>query len=171
MNATKKTALFAGSFDPVTTGHEVMVRRAARLFDEVVVAIGENTQKRALFPLERRLDWLRRTFEDVPNVRADHYSGLTTDYCRQHGIGFLLRGLRSTTDFLYEENIARINRAITPEIESVFLLSDPASCTISSSMLRELLQFGHRIDEFVPKAIRGDFQRSDLLAQENGNKK
>ena len=153
-----KTALFAGSFDPITTGHEVIVRRAARLFDEVVVGIGENTRKQALFPLQRRLDWLRRTFADQPNVRIDHYEGLTTDYCRQHGIGFLLRGLRSTTDFLYEENIARINRAITPEVESVFLISDPASCTISSSMLRELLQFGHSIEEFVPQAIREDFR-------------
>ncbi|MDY5969727.1 MAG: pantetheine-phosphate adenylyltransferase [Bacteroidales bacterium] len=164
-----RTALFAGTFDPITTGHEVIVRRAAKLFDAVVVAIGENTQKSALFSQEQRLDWLRRSFEDVPNVKVDHYKGLTTDYCRQHGIGFLLRGLRSTTDFLYEENIARINRAITPEIESVFLLSDPASCTISSSMLRELLLFGHRIDEFVPKAIRKDFLRDDLLERAGEN--
>lgn len=153
----ERIALFAGSFDPLTTGHEAIVRRALPLFDHIVVAIGTNTQKHCMFPLPQRLEWLRRTFADAPCVTAASYDGLTTDFCHAHGIHYLLRGLRGQADFLYEENITRINRSVAPDIETLFLLCDDAYGAVSSTMLRELLSFGHSVAAYVPVAIRADF--------------
>lgn len=153
----EKTVLYAGSFDPVTTGHEALVRRALSLFDHVVVALGDNRQKACRFPLAQREAWLRRTFCDEPRVEVAVYHGLTTDYCRRRGITVLLRGLRGDADFQYEETIANVNRAVAPDIETLFLLSDAGHAMVSSSMLRELLSFGHDISAFLPVAIRDDF--------------
>jgi pantetheine-phosphate adenylyltransferase len=152
----EKIALLAGSFDPITKGHEALVRRALPMFDHIVVAIGENTQKQCLFTLAQRMEWISRTFSDTTDVKVASYKGLTTDFCHQQGIQYLLRGIRGNADFLYEENIAHINRTIAPDIENIFLLSDVNEDIISSTMIRELLTFGHDISEFVPKAICND---------------
>ncbi len=153
----ERTALFAGSFDPITAGHEALVRRALPLFDRIVVAIGENTQKQSRYTLSQRKEWISRTFADCPTVAVDSYSGLTADYCRCHGIGYLLRGLRGGSDFAYEETIALTNRLVAPDIETLFLLSETQYNAISSSMVRELLIFGHDVADYLPAAIREDF--------------
>ncbi len=153
----ERIALFAGSFDPITAGHEALVRRALPLFDRIVVAIGENSQKQTRFTLQQRKDWIARTFADCPRVTVDSYHGLTADYCREHSIGFLLRGLRDSHDFAYEETIARTNNLIAPDIETIFLLGETQYNAISSSMVRELLAFGHDVASYLPAAIRADF--------------
>ncbi len=153
----ERIALFAGSFDPITTGHEALVRRALPLFDRIVVAIGENNQKQTRFSLQQRKEWIARTFADCARVMVDSYCGLTADYCRRHGIHYLLRGLRGSGDFAYEETIARTNHLIAPDIETLFLLSETQYNSISSSMVRELSAFGHDVTNYLPAAIRDDF--------------
>lgn len=153
----ERIALFAGSFDPVTIGHEALILRAVPLFDKIVVALGENTQKHCRFTLQQRMDWLRATFDHCPSVEVASYDGLTTDFCHARRIKYMLRGLRSSADFVYEENIARINNAVAPDIETIFLLSDKEHDTVSSTMVRELLAFGKDVTVWLPAAIRATF--------------
>lgn len=154
----ERTALFAGSFDPVTVGHEALILRAIPLFDKIVVGLGENTQKHCRYSLQQRMEWLRTTFAACPSVEVASYYGLTTDFCRRRGIKYLLRGLRSSADFVYEENIARINGAVAPDIETVFLLSDARHGVVSSTMIRELAAFKKDVTPWLPEAIRDDFK-------------
>lgn len=154
----ERIALFAGSFDPVTLGHETLIRRALPLFDKIVVGLGENTQKRCQYTLQQRMEWLRATFAAYPAVEVASYEGLTTDYCRQRGIRYMLRGLRSSADFAYEENVARVNGAVAPDIETVFLLGDPIHSVVSSTMIRELAAFGKDVTPWLPETIRDDFR-------------
>ncbi|MBR1627465.1 MAG: pantetheine-phosphate adenylyltransferase [Bacteroidales bacterium] len=146
-------ALFPGSFDPVTKGHESIVKKALPMFDKIIVAIGENTSKKTMFSLEDRLKWLKETFADCDNVEIDSYNCLTTDYCRQKNAKFILRGLRDTADFQYEKNISDINTMLDPEIETVFLLADKQDSSISSSFVREMIMFGKDVREFLPKSV------------------
>ena len=122
---TTKTALFPGSFDPFTIGHESIVRRALPLFDRIVIAVGYNTNKKGFFPLEDRLKWINNVFSDEEKVEVDTYEGLTVDFCAAKGAVYILRGLRTSSDFEYERAIAQMNRSMRPEIESVFLLTLP----------------------------------------------
>ena len=152
-----KKALFAGSFDPITIGHEDIIRRALPLFDHITVAIGNNTGKKTLFPLETRRRWVEMTFADTPNVAADTYSTATIDYCIEHGIRYLIRGIRNPNDLVYEQEIALLNKRLAPEVETVFLLSSPLHSDVSSSAVREFVAFGKDATELVPAAIRNDF--------------
>lgn len=149
----QKTAVFAGSFDPLTKGHESIILRALPLFDEIHVMIGINSQKSGMFCLEKRIEWIETTFKKYPQIKAVSYKGLTIDYCRQVGASYILRGVRSTTDFQYEQNIARINQTIDPEIETLFMLTLTEDIPISSSAVREILMFGGDVSKFVPTAI------------------
>lgn len=150
----KKIAVFPGSFDPITSGHESIVRRAASLFDEIVVAIGLNSTKKSLFELENRKNWVENTFKDLPNVRIETYNGLTVNFCRKIGAKFILRGLRSNTDFDYEFPIAQMNKKINPEVETFLLLTEPKYSAISSSIVKEIYIHGGDITSFVPKGIQ-----------------
>ena len=152
-----RTALYPGSFDPITTGHVHIVERALPLFDHIVVAIGSNTQKKCRFPLEQRLRWIEAAFSQYKNVEVATYEGLTTDFCHEHHIGYLLRGVRSTTDYAYEEQLGAINRLIAPNVETVILMAAPEYTAISSTMVRELLAFGHDVRAYLPPAIRNEF--------------
>lgn len=144
-----RTAIFPGSFDPMTTGHLALLERALPLFDRIIVAVGVNTGKQGFLPVDERLERIRRAVAHMPQVEVLTYSCLTTDLCRQTGAQFILRGVRDAADFAYEQKIADINRLVAPDIETVLLLADPATAVISSSMVRELAAFGKDISKYV----------------------
>ncbi|MGB0790218.1 MAG: pantetheine-phosphate adenylyltransferase [Flavobacteriaceae bacterium] len=146
-----KKAVFPGSFDPITIGHEDIIRRGLDLFDEIIVAVGVNADKRYQFSLEERLAFIRATFNDEPKVQVTTYQGLTVDYCREINADFILRGLRNPADFEFEKAIAHTNRTLT-EIETVFLLTASNKDFISSSIVRDVLKNNGNIEAFVPKA-------------------
>ena len=148
-----RIAVYAGSFDPVTRGHEDMVRRAVRIFDRVVVAIGTNGAKSACFPLEMRLGWLRACFRDLQQVEVTSYEGLTVDFCRRCGAGFLLRGLRSAADWEAEQNIAYVNRQLAPEVETIIIPTAQEFAHISSSAVRDILKHGGDYSAFIPEGV------------------
>jgi pantetheine-phosphate adenylyltransferase len=145
-----KIALFPGSFDPFTNGHLDVVRRGALLFDEVIIAIGNNSSKSRYLPVEQMTDMIAGVFRDEPRVSVRSYKGLTADYAREVGARFLLRGLRNTIDFEYENTIAQANRHVNPELETVFLITSPTLAAISSTIIREIHRFGGNVDDFVP---------------------
>jgi pantetheine-phosphate adenylyltransferase len=149
-----RTALFPGSFDPFTIGHESIVRRAIGLFDHVVVAVGENSTKANLFSIEQRMDWIRTVFADEPRVSVASYKGLTVAYANQQSIRFILRGLRTSSDFGFERAIGQVNKAMQPEIETVFLLALPEHSAISSTIIRDIIRNGGNAQAFVPAAIQ-----------------
>ena len=149
----KKICVFPGSFDPITKGHEELVRRALPLFDKIIVAIGVNTQKQYLFPLEQRLDWLKEVFKDMPNVEVDSFQNLTAEYCMKVNANFLLRGLRNASDFDYEKTISQINHIIGDGIETVFLITEPKYSHISSTIVREVIKGGGDVSKFLPDSI------------------
>ncbi len=150
---SKKIAIFPGSFDPFTIGHESVIRRSLPLFDEIIIAIGANTTKQAYFSMEKRMDMIRKIFRDNMQIKVTSYSGLTVDFCKKSGAQYLLRGLRTSADFEYERAIAQINKAMYPELESVFLLTLPEHTPINSSIVREIIRYGGDASQFVPSAI------------------
>lgn len=152
----KKTALFPGSFDPFTRGHEDIVRRGLKLFDEVVIGIGKNARKDRYFPLEQMIRLIEEAFADEPNVRVISYEDLTAAVARDIGARFLLRGLRNTTDFEYENGISQVNRYVYEEVETVFLITSPEFAPISSSIIRDLHRYGKNVDPFLPYALRSE---------------
>ncbi len=148
-----KKAVFPGSFDPFTIGHEDIVRRALPLFDEIIIAIGINSTKKNLFSTEERVNWIRELFENEAKIKVDTFSGLTIEYCRQVGANYLLRGLRTAADFEYERTIAQLNQAMYPQVETILILSHPQHSMISSTIVREILRFNGDISSFVPDNI------------------
>ncbi|MEE1097981.1 MAG: pantetheine-phosphate adenylyltransferase [Bacteroidales bacterium] len=149
----QKIALFPGSFDPITKGHKSIVERALPMFDKIVVAVGTNTAKNSVFPLEKRIEWIEKTFAQYDNVEVVTFNSLTVDFCREIGAKYILRGLRNSTDFQYERNIARINQELDSEIETIFLMTKPDDAAISSSLVREILSFGRDVSQFIPEEI------------------
>ena len=151
-----RIAVFPGSFDPITLGHFDIVERAYPLFDKIIIAIGQNSQKKYMFSLEQRMDFIKRTFKDFPNIEVDHFEGLTIDYCRSKNVNFILRGLRNPADFEFEKAIAQTNRELTQEnkVETIFLLTSAGKSFISSSIVREIITFNGNYELLVPKAVR-----------------
>ncbi len=123
MSCTEKIAIFPGSFDPFTTGHEFILRTGLDLFDKVVVGIGYNSRKKGFFPLEKRIDWIREVFADEPKVSVVAYEGLTVDFAKSQNAKYILRGLRTAADFEYERAIAQINKSLYKDLESMFFLT------------------------------------------------
>lgn len=147
----KRIALFPGSFDPFTKGHEDIVLRGLQLFDEIIIAIGYNSQKsQRYFEIDMMMSKIRETFKKYPNIRVEHFNLLTAEYARQNGAQFLLRGIRNTTDFEYENSIAQVNRQLYDELESVFLITSPQFAWISSSIIREVHKYKGEVAEFLP---------------------
>ncbi|MBP5664603.1 MAG: pantetheine-phosphate adenylyltransferase [Bacteroidales bacterium] len=144
-----RIAVFPGSFDPLTKGHEEIIRKAIPLFDKIYVAIGENANKKSCFSLDQRLQWIRQAFADELCVETAVYEGLTVDFCRKVNARFILRGLRNALDLQYEKDIAEANRHLAPEVETVFLLSTPAMAHVSSSLVRELYHHHADYSEYV----------------------
>jgi pantetheine-phosphate adenylyltransferase len=149
-----KIAVFPGSFDPITVGHVDLVKRALPLFDKIIVAVGVNSIKKYLFPLDQRLEWLRQVFAAYPNVEVDHFENLTAHYCQRIGARYLLRGLRNASDFDYEKTISQLNHIVGDGIETVFLISQPEFSHISSTIVREIIVGGADATPFIPKEVQ-----------------
>lgn len=150
----KRIALFPGSFDPFTKGHEDIVLRGLQLFDEIIIAIGYNSQKnQRYFEIDMMIGKIRETFKKYPNIKVAHFNELTAEYARQNGAQFLLRGIRNTTDFEYENSIAQVNRQLYNELESVFLITSPQFAWISSSIIREVHKYKGEVGEFLPYTL------------------
>jgi len=147
-----RIAVFPGSFDPFTIGHESIVRRALNLFDRIIIAIGVNTNKVDFFPLEKRMQWIKEVFEYEEKVSVMSYAGLTVDFCRQQNARFIIRGLRTSSDFEYERSIAQVNRAMADEIETIFILTLPEHTAITSTLVRDILRHGGDASKFLPNS-------------------
>lgn len=150
----KKIAVFPGSFDPITTGHEDLVKRALPLFDKIIVAVGVNSDKRYLFSLEQRIAWLEEVFKDCATVEVTHFEGLTANFCKTVNSRYLLRGLRNASDFDYEKTISQLNHIVGDGIETLFLISHPEFSHISSTIVREIIRGKGDASPFVPSAIK-----------------
>ena len=150
-----KIAVFPGSFDPITLGHYDIVERAAPLFDKIIIAIGQNSQKKYMFPLEKRMDFIRKATEHFDNVEVDFFEGLTVDYCLEKNAQFIIRGLRNPADFEFEKAIAHTNRTLAhKKLETVFLLTSSGKSFISSSIVREIITHKGEYELLVPDAVR-----------------
>jgi pantetheine-phosphate adenylyltransferase len=149
----KKIAVFPGSFDPITRGHESIILRALPVFDEIIVALGENVEKQTYFPMENRLKWLESVFRSEPKITIEKYSGLTVNFCKRMKAEYILRGLRTSADFEFERSVGQINKVISPAIETIFLLSAPEFAALSSSVVRDIIKNGGDVSIFVPDKI------------------
>lgn len=148
-----KRAVFPGSFDPITLGHCDIINRGTQLFDELIIAIGENLSKNYLFSLEQRKAFIENIFSDNKKIKVFIYSGLTTDFCKEVKANYILRGLRNSSDFEYENSIAQTNKK-TGEIETVFLLSSSEKSFISSSIVREIIKHNGKFEDLVPNSVK-----------------
>ena len=144
-----RTAIFPGTFDPFTIGHDALVRRALDIVDELYIAIGINTEKRTMLALDERMERIAALYKEEPRIHVVSYEGLTTDFAQSIGAQFIIRGVRNAIDFEYERNIADINRMLTG-VDTLLLISEPQYAAISSSMVRELAHFGKDISKYVP---------------------
>ncbi|MDC0643210.1 pantetheine-phosphate adenylyltransferase [Flavobacteriaceae bacterium] len=149
-----KRAIFPGSFDPITMGHVDIIKRSLPLLDELIIAIGVNSTKKYMFSLEQRKAFIEATFANEPKIKVDTYSGLTVDYCESIDAKFILRGLRNPADFEFEKTITQVNRRLSNNIETIFLLTSSETSFISSSIVREVIQFEGDYSSMVPKAVR-----------------
>ena len=148
-----KRAIFPGSFDPITLGHYDIIQRGISLFDEVIIAIGENAEKSYMFTMEQRMGFIKEAFKDEKRIRVTSYMGLTVDFCQKVHAGFILRGLRNPADFEFEKAIAHTNRKLS-EIETVFLLTSSGKSYISSSIVRDVIRNGGDYTVLVPDTVR-----------------
>lgn len=149
----KQVAIFPGSFDPITKGHVSILKRSLPLFDEIVVAIGKNSNKQNYFPIEQREAWIKQVFKDEPKVKVATYSGLTINFCKQVGANFIVRGLRTSADFEFEKAIAQNNKIMAPEIETVFILPVPELSAINSTIVRDIIRNDGDASQFVPEGV------------------
>lgn len=147
------SAIYPGSFDPVTLGHLDIIRRSAEMFDEVIIGVLNNTSKTPLFSVEERVNMLSEVVSDIPNVRVESFEGLLIDFARQNGVKTIIRGLRAVTDFEYELQIAQSNRKVAPEIDTVFLTTSIDYAYLSSSIVKEYASFGVDVEQFVPAGV------------------
>ncbi len=149
----KKIAVYPGTFDPITNGHCDLVWRGLKLFDGIIVAVAENGSKDPLFTVEERLEMLRKTFEDVPNVEVDSFDGLLVDYVVHRGANTILRGLRAVSDFEYEFQLGLMNRKLNKNVQTVFLMTGLRWIFISSSIIKEAARFGGNTQDMVPEIV------------------
>jgi len=147
----EKIAIFPGSFDPFTIGHESIVRRASKLFDRIMV--GYNSNKKSFFPLEKRVKWISEVFENDDNITVEVHQGLTIDFCKKVGARYILRGLRTSADFEFERAIAQVNKQMYPEIETVFLLTIPEHTPVNSTIVRDIIMHGGDASRFLPRSL------------------
>ncbi|MCB9201673.1 MAG: pantetheine-phosphate adenylyltransferase [Flavobacteriales bacterium] len=150
-----RIAVFPGSFDPITNGHFDIIERAVPLFDKIIVAIGFNSEKKYMFSLEKRIEFLQESLKQFKNIEIKKFDGLTVDFCKKENANFLLRGLRNPADFEFEKSIAQINRLMTNgKLETVFLLTSAEKSYISSSIVREIMSYNGDYKKMVPDAVR-----------------
>lgn len=151
---TKKVAVFPGSFDPITLGHVSIVNRALPLFDEIIIAIGVNTEKKHMFSVEQRKSWIEVCFQGNKKIKVDTYEGLTVDYCRAQQAHYILRGLRTAADFEFERGIGQINKRLNTSVETVFFLTESHLTPITSSIVRDVIRHGGDISGLVPDQVK-----------------
>lgn len=147
-----KKAVFPGSFDPITLGHVDIIERALPLFDKIVIAIGNNFDKKYMFTLEQRIKFIQKTFEGVDKIEITSYEGLTVDFCKTHQIDYIVRGLRNPADFEFEKAIAHTNRVMS-KIETIFLLTSARTSFISSSIVRDIIRNNGDVSSLVPPVV------------------
>lgn len=145
-----KIAVFPGSFDPFTVGHESIVKRASLLFDKIYIAIGFNPKKDALFSLDERKEFINQVFTNNPKIEVIHFEGLTINMCKKLNASYILRGLRTSADFEYERAIAQVNKAMHQGIETVFFLTMPEHTPVNSSIVRDIFRHGGDVSQFIP---------------------
>ena len=150
----KSIAIFPGSFDPITLGHVSVVKRSLGLFDELIIAIGINAEKKQMFTVEQRKAWIELVFKNEKKIKVATYEGLTVDFCRKKNAQFILRGLRTAADFEFERGIGQINRKLDPNIETVFLLTEAQYTPITSSIVRDVLRNGGDVSTMVPDVLQ-----------------
>jgi pantetheine-phosphate adenylyltransferase len=148
-----KKAIFPGSFDPITLGHVDIINRGVTLFDEIIIAIGENSSKDYMFSIDERVAFIESAFKDNPKISVMNYSGLTIDFCKEIGVDFIVRGLRNPADFEFEKAIAHTNRHLST-LETVFLLTSSQTSFISSSIVREIIRYEGDYKKLVPNSVR-----------------
>lgn len=148
-----RIGLFPGTFDPVTLGHVDIINRSVDLFDKLVIGIGRNSNKEAMFSAEQRLQWIKEIYKDEPRVEALVYEGLTAECCKRVGAKFILRGIRYVNDFEYEKAIADMNRSLDPSIETIFLTCLPQYTSVASTLVRDVIRNGGDVSQFLPKQV------------------
>jgi pantetheine-phosphate adenylyltransferase len=149
----EKIAIFPGSFDPFTIGHESIVRRSFDLFDKIIVSVGVNSGKKPFMSIASRVAFINEVFKDDPMVSCDYFEGLTVDFCKKVNAKYMLRGIRTAADFEYERGMAQINKKMLQDVESVFLLTSPEYTPINSSIIRDILRNGGNASQFLPEGI------------------
>ncbi len=157
----ERIAIFPGSFDPFTIGHENIVNRGLDMFDKIIIAVGFNSNKKEFFPIEKRVEWIKDIFWDNPKISVKKYEGLTVDFAAEVGARYILRGLRTAADFEYERAIAQVNKAMTG-IDSVFLLTQPEHTPVNSSIVRDILKHGGDAGKFLPDKIKEGIRKFKL---------
>lgn len=163
----EKIAIFPGSFDPFTIGHESIVNRSLSLFDKIIIMIGYNANKSSFFPIEKRVKWINQVFKNVEKVEVKTHDGLTVDFCKEVNARYILRGLRTSADFEYERAIAQINKQMHPEIETIFLLTLPEHTPVNATIIRDIVFHGGDASRFLPKALdmnefKGNSKKSNI---------
>lgn len=158
----ERIAIFPGSFDPFTIGHESVVLRALSLFDKIVIMIGYNANKKSFFSIKKRLKWINQVFENENKIEVRVHEGLTVDFCKEVGAKYILRGIRTSSDFEYERAIAQVNKKMHPEIETVFLLTLPEHTPVNATIIRDIVFHGGDASMFLPKALNmEEFKQED----------
>lgn len=152
----QRISLFPGTFDPITNGHVDVIKRAYHLFDKIIIGIGINSNKQPMFSLEQRTAWIQAIFKAYPNIEVQAYEGLTIEFAKQCRAQFILRGIRSVSDFEYEKGIADMNRMLYPDIETIFLTCIPVYSTISSTLVRDVIKYKHSVANYVPEEVSRD---------------
>jgi len=155
----KRNAMYPGTFDPITNGHHDLVRRAASMFDRVILAIAANPNKAPMFALDTRIDLARRVLHDLPNVEVVGYSDLTVEFARKNNVSVVMRGLRAVSDFEFEFQLANMNRHLSPDIETVFLTPQEQFTFISSTLVREIAVLGGNVAEFVHPIVEAELKK------------
>lgn len=149
-----RIALFPGSFDPITIGHVNVITRSLDLFDKVIIGVGHNISKNYMFPLQDRIQWIKDSFDELPQVEVVSYSGLTINFCKEINARFILRGLRSSADFEFERSIAQMNSYLESSIETVFILASPEYTPVSSTIVRDIIRNGGNAQSFVGSGVK-----------------
>lgn len=156
MAADYKKAIFPGTFDPFTRGHADIARRGVRMFDELIIAFGNNSKKTRFFPIELIMQKVNELFVDEPKISVKTFQGLTAEFAKAEGANYILRGLRNTTDFEYENTIAQANTQLYPKLETVFLITSPQYVFISSTIIRDIYRYGKDLRDYMPYDLSGD---------------
>lgn len=153
-----RIAVFPGSFDPITVGHESVILRALQLFDKIIIAVGVNATKNNMFSVEERMNFIRETFAHEPKIAVEQFTGLTVNFCHEHDANFILRGLRTSADFEFERSIGQVNKIMNQDIETVFLLTSTNHTPITSSVVRDIIRNNGDLSELVPLSIVHHFK-------------